>query len=554
VSVGSIRLEHMFERERFSGLPGPGLATELAEADPFALDEDDLASYLQAAKRLEAWADSLLARGICAFAEGHTVPDPDPDINEGDTVARSRRAFPGLERAVRFGGEGTPVVAEFAADALAPLLRVAPMTAGHLLGDALDLWHRLPWVRTGLRDGTVSWQAARAIAAGTRDLTVAQLEKARVDRRLYTSATRLTPGKLRARIAAVVAQADPEAVNKAARRRTKGLHVGFAPQPHAQTTSIFGELDPAGAQRLDAQVSAVAGLLRRLDAGTAWEALRARALTLLADPAALYRLQQRLNDLDDRPDADLDDDLSDADLSDDTDGGGEPGGQDDTNGGGEPGTAAAVAGGAAPRLSTTVVHLHADTGTWEAGQGLVEMEGYGWVPLWSLADMLDETRVRVVHADDDAARGGGGHGDAPGSDPPGSDPAGGHGDPGYRPRQATRDAVAGRDRTCRFPGCNRHARSCQCDHTIPWPHGPTCACNLGCLCTRHHRLKTHGRWRLRQPWPGVFLWRSPTGRYYLVDHSGTTGLGTTGTTDLGTTGTTDLDTPPAGEAAGDHVA
>jgi hypothetical protein len=37
----------------------------------------------------------------------------------------------------------------------------------------------------------------------------------------------------------------------------------------------------------------------------------------------------------------------------------------------------------------------------------------------------------------------------------------------------------------------------------------------------HHRIKTHSRWRVRQPFPGVYTWRSPTGRHYLIDHTGT---------------------------------
>ncbi|HEX2175387.1 MAG TPA: DUF222 domain-containing protein [Nocardioidaceae bacterium] len=501
----------MFERERFSRLPGGALAVELEAVDPFALDDDALAGFLQAAKRLEAWADSLLARGVCAFAEGYRVPDPDgtdgthgPDAADSDTGSDatdqsaaeagtddagsrgagstgSRSVFPGRARPVRFGGQGTPVVDEFAAEALAPVLGVAPLTAGHLLGDALDLWVRLPWVRTGLRDGTVGWQAARAIASGTRDLSSDRLEGARVDQRLYRSATRLTPGQLRARIADVVAHADPDRVDDAAKKKPSRLYVGFAAQPQQQTTSIFGELDPTGAQRLDTQVSAVARLLRRLDPTSAWEALRARALTMLADPAALHRLQAKVNAL----------------AAEDTDNSG----HDSDDAGGK---------AAGPQLSTTVVHLHTDRQTWECGDGLVEVEGYGWVPLWSLADLRTGTRVRVVPTDTGRTSAGG----CVRHDP----------DPTYRPRDDTRDTVEGRDRTCRFPGCNRRARGCQCDHTIPWPHGPTCACNLGCLCNRHHRLKTHTRWALRQPWPGVFVWRTPTGHYWLVDHAGTTAL------------------------------
>jgi hypothetical protein len=36
----------------------------------------------------------------------------------------------------------------------------------------------------------------------------------------------------------------------------------------------------------------------------------------------------------------------------------------------------------------------------------------------------------------------------------------------------------------------------------------------------HHRLKTHGRWQVAQPYPGIFVWRSPHGATYLVDHTG----------------------------------
>jgi len=53
--------------------------------------------------------------------------------------------------------------------------------------------------------------------------------------------------------------------------------------------------------------------------------------------------------------------------------------------------------------------------------------------------------------------------------------------------------------------------------------------NLGPLTRSSHRLKTHGRWRLKQPEPGVYLWRSPHGWLYLVDHTGTHSLGKSAT-------------------------
>jgi hypothetical protein len=41
------------------------------------------------------------------------------------------------------------------------------------------------------------------------------------------------------------------------------------------------------------------------------------------------------------------------------------------------------------------------------------------------------------------------------------------------------------------------------------------------MTTPHHRLKTFGRWTIKQPFPGMYLWRDPHGALYLVDHTGT---------------------------------
>ncbi|MGH3498612.1 MAG: hypothetical protein ACRDP1_14210 [Nocardioidaceae bacterium] len=55
------------------------------------------------------------------------------------------------------------------------------------------------------------------------------------------------------------------------------------------------------------------------------------------------------------------------------------------------------------------------------------------------------------------------------------------------------------------------------DHIIEHPRGPTTVDNGAPECARHHRLKTHGRWKLTQPFNGIFVWKSPTGHIYLVD-------------------------------------
>ncbi|WP_415856290.1 HNH endonuclease signature motif containing protein [Sinomonas sp. G460-2] len=75
----------------------------------------------------------------------------------------------------------------------------------------------------------------------------------------------------------------------------------------------------------------------------------------------------------------------------------------------------------------------------------------------------------------------------------------------YTPSLAIRRFLGARDRTCRFPGCDKPAQSTETDHTIPWQHGGTTdAANLALLCPEHHRLKSLGHWKVKQldpePW------------------------------------------------------
>ncbi|GAA4091693.1 hypothetical protein GCM10023066_29340 [Nocardioides kongjuensis] len=82
--------------------------------------------------------------------------------------------------------------------------------------------------------------------------------------------------------------------------------------------------------------------------------------------------------------------------------------------------------------------------------------------------------------------------------------------------------VALRDHTCRFPHCTRPATRCDIDHHQPHDQGgPTCPCNLVPLCRRHHRAKTHSTWRYETPMPGSYVWTSPSGFQFRVDHRGT---------------------------------
>ena len=87
----------------------------------------------------------------------------------------------------------------------------------------------------------------------------------------------------------------------------------------------------------------------------------------------------------------------------------------------------------------------------------------------------------------------------------------------YIPPQYLVDFLSARDRTCRFPGCSQPARVCDIDHAISWEEGgETNPSNLGLLCRRHHRMKTHGGWKLESNPDGSCIWKSPDGKEFFV--------------------------------------
>jgi hypothetical protein len=88
----------------------------------------------------------------------------------------------------------------------------------------------------------------------------------------------------------------------------------------------------------------------------------------------------------------------------------------------------------------------------------------------------------------------------------------------YEISRRLREFIIARDRTCRFPGCQRRADLSQIDHAIPWDDGGTTSPeNLGALCVRHHQLKTFAGWQITESAAdGSCVWTSPQGRRY--DH------------------------------------
>jgi hypothetical protein len=96
------------------------------------------------------------------------------DLHPGEALVPSR--LPGSEHPVQLGGDGTPTVGDFAPAELGCVLRISDGSASRLIGDALDLRHRLPKIWAAVLAGQVPAYQARRIAAATRQLTAGQTE------------------------------------------------------------------------------------------------------------------------------------------------------------------------------------------------------------------------------------------------------------------------------------------------------------------------------------------------------------------------------------------
>lgn len=99
----------------------------------------------------------------------------------------------------------------------------------------------------------------------------------------------------------------------------------------------------------------------------------------------------------------------------------------------------------------------------------------------------------------------------------------------YEIPKGVRDAVRLRHVASVFPWSSSTNSHLDLDHTNPYrwdgTPGQTGPRNLGPLLRGEHNARTHGLWTVQAPHPGVFLWRSPHGYYFLCTNQGTQSLG-----------------------------
>jgi hypothetical protein len=433
------------------------------------------------------------------------------DLHPGDAIAQSR--IPGTEHPIRLGGDGTPTVADLAPAELGCVLRMSDGAAARLIGDALDLRHRLPMIWTAALAGHVPAYRARHIATATRQLTKDQA--AFVDSRLAPSLGAVSWNRLHSLLEAAIYEADPAGADQRAALAAQERFVRLGRNCEHGLKMIIARAAAGDAIWFKATINRIADTLARQGDEDPADVRRSKAIGILAQPAQALRLLCQHQDDDwDGPSEPTEP----ADLADEPDLAEEPAQDDvsDQEAAPKPHRSLEITPSpldpatARPR---TIVYVHLSEEALGAGRGVARVEEVGPVLVSQLHMILgDHCSISVKPVIDL--------------------PAGHTAVDAYEIPASLREQILLRNPADVFPYAAAVSRSIDIDHTIPYlspdkggPPGQTRLGNLGPHIRYHHRIKTHGGWQVCQPEPGIWLWRSPHGRIYLVNASGTHQLG-----------------------------
>ena len=463
---------------------------QVIEGELEAMSRSELLDHVDVLHQTQRRAEVEILRAAAQHAVLHNPDTLDPAVTK----------LNGRERAKRFGGHGTPHVAEFACAEFGARLGLSSYSARETIGNALDLMLRFPelWRRVQALEVKASY--ACFVTRKTRDLTLEQALY--VDGRVAEAADgRVTWTRFELLVEAAIKAADPEA---AAERERVAARQQFARATRSADNGMRGfyiRAQFAIIARLEASVAFFAEALRHLGDESSLDERRVKAILILANPAQATQLLAAFAAWRDRP---ADPPMPPEDPGD------EPSGSSAEAEGNASGTGEKPTIDWSKLLPTVVTYLHLYGGL--DTEGVARVEGLG--PLtesWIRHHLGQHAKITVTPVLDLA-------GQAPVD--------------AYEIPERHRKAVHLMTPADIFPFASNLTRCKDIDHTEAFDHdadqdsGQSRVGNYGPMTKFHHRVKTHGRWQLKQPFPGIYLWRDPHGAFYLVDHTGTRRTGT----------------------------
>ena len=496
------------------------------------------------------------ARLLAAEAERFVLAAHWADLHSGEALEEQRRrrggrVVRGMERGRQVGADGTPWVAEFAAMELGALQGMGPVAAGCLIRDALNVRHRHPLLWEAVVTGTARVWQARKVAQMCAGAGLGEGQAKWVDEQTTAYACSLPWSRFEALVEAKIVEVDPAGAEA---RRLAAAMARFVRTGRSSEFGLRTVVARAAAGDVVffvAMVDRIAEVLAEQGDDDPVDVRRSKAIGILADPArALVMLTESAVRAAGGGPTDTDDDDhagggacdGDSDSGDDADadagrGAGptddpepDPEADPDAEPDPEPDPVGRIARpewvAALTRLRElaaldpgllkvlrpqAVLYVHVAAESLHTGTGVARMEGTGPLTVPQLVEFLGHCYVRPVQV----------------LDPLGQTPV-----DAYEVPARMRESLHLLQPASVAPWSVNLSRRKDADHVKAYvppeqggPPGQTSMDNLAPLDRFPHRVKTHGRWRLRQRAPGVYEWRSPHGYRFLVDHDGTHPLG-----------------------------
>jgi hypothetical protein len=427
----------------------------------------------------------LDAAGLVAAASGAVRARRLAEVQDLEVVAQwaaLHSGDPTIERdeLIQLGGDGTPRVQSFCLGEIA-LARGTGVTAtSNAMADVLDLVHRLPRLWGACLAGTAEIGVARRVAKLSRHLPADKVGL--VDRAVARVIGRESGGRVLAVAEAKIIEADPALHDErvAAERRRRYVSSGRTDEFGLRT--VIARCEAGDAVWVEATVARVAEIIAPRYPDASADEVRSIAFGWLARPAELLELLLENRDPQDTlvPDesratafpADLLDALREVDLT--------------------------------PLAPKAVLYVHVHEAAVNGAAGVARVEGLGPITLTAVQELLGRTdlTVRPVLDLSDRVR-----------------------TTAYEHPESVKERVHLVTDGDYWPYATSTARSVDYDHPTPYdengPPGQTGTHNSGPLGRRHHNYKTHGGYRSRQCGAGRYVWLTPHGLGFLVDHRGT---------------------------------
>jgi len=432
--------------------------------------EEDLTD-LDAAALLAAASEAVRARRLAevrdlrVLAQWAAVHSGDP-CHERDAL-------------VHLGGEGTPPVQEFGLGEIALARGTGVAATSNALADVLDLMFRLPATWAVCQVGGAEVGIARRVAKLSRHVPADRVGV--VDRAVARIISHESGGRVLAVAEAKVIEADPALHEERAEAERRRRYVSSSRTDEFGLRTVIARVEAGDAVWVEATVARVAEIIAPRHPDTTADELRSIAFGWLARPAELLTLLLEHRDPQESLDspsratafpADLLDTLRAADLS---------------------------------RLAPkAVLYVHLHQAAVHGTPAVARVEGLGPVALASLQTLLARTSLVVKPVLDlsDRVR-----------------------TTAYEHPESLKERIHLTTGGDYWPYATSTTQRGDYDHPTPYdehgPPGQTGTHNSGPLRRRHHRWKTHAGYRARQSGQGYYVWLTPHGLAFLVDHRGT---------------------------------